>query len=107
MNVISSITNIKDWEKIKLKYKNILIFIWSKDIHLNYNDFIQNVNLNLKNNIKLFQLEILENSNMIEHLDITSYPCLRYYKNSNLINEYFFLEKYINNVNIFLKNINS
>ena len=90
MNILYSIDDTKEWIKINQKYKNILLFIWSKDIDSSINNFIQQINDNLKNNIKLLKLEIADNSDLIDYLDITSYPCIRFYQKSILINEFFF-----------------
>ena len=101
---MTNIETIKDWDNINNKYKILLLFIYSDDIKDNTKlELINKLSDTIKSKTKIFKLNINSKS-LVNELDITSYPCIRLYKNTVMKKEFFIQENLLESVTSFLEN---
>ena len=89
--MIQKLVKYKDFNKIITKYINnsIIIMIYKND-YLNHNvkDSFINMSKSFSNKgVYFFEIDIDNNTDLINLLDITSYPVFRIYMKDKLINE--------------------
>lgn len=100
---MTNIQTIKDWDNINSKHKVLLLFIYSNDIKDNHFKLIENLSNKVNSKTKIFKLNTVDQT-LVNELDVTSYPCIRLYKNKSLKKEFFIQEKLIDSVTFFLEN---
>jgi hypothetical protein len=97
---MNSILDLNYWNNIKYKNKIYLVYIYSKITeNEQYNIFMRNIKENLDKGVKLYKVDI-QNQELVDALDITSYPCIWLFNNGIKKNEY-----YLNSENLLLNDI--
>ena len=97
---MNSILDLNYWNNIKFKHKIYLVYIYSKITeNEQFNNFMNKIKENIDKSVKLYKIDI-QNQDLVDALDITSYPCIWLYNNGVKKNEY-----YLNSDKILLNDI--
>lgn len=105
MDQINNINNLKSYNNILERRKNnyfLIYFTSKKCIELDeiYNNIVKN--LKETNNIIFLKINVDNSPELVNHLDVTSYPVFRIYKNNINLKEicgtYDNIENILNNI---------
>lgn len=86
---MNNIIDLNNWNNIKNKHKIYLVYIYSKITdNIQYNNFMNNIKEKIDKGVKLYKIDV-QNQELVDALDITSYPCIWLFNNGVKKNEYF------------------